>query len=40
MTVYRLITRGERPAARIGRSRWLRREDRDRCLTARRSTVG
>jgi excisionase family DNA binding protein len=40
MTVYRLITAGELPAVRVGRSYRLREEDVDRYLSARFTEAG
>lgn len=40
MTVYRLITAGELPAVRVGRSYRLREEDVDRYLAARFTEAG
>lgn len=40
MTVYRLISAGELPAVRVGRSYRLREEDVDRYLSARFTEAG
>lgn len=40
MTVYRLISGGELPAVRVGRSYRLREEDVDRYLSARFTEAG
>lgn len=40
MTVYRLISAGELPAVRVGRSYRLREEDVDRYLAARFTEAG